>query len=68
MLCNIFSDQIEDVIRYIEIFCGVGIGLGPFIGSLVYGFIGYEYTMYIFGTFNVAALILCYFSLPSVCN
>ena len=59
MLCNIFSDRIEEIIRFIEIYAGLGVGLGPFIGSFVYGYVGYEYTMYVFGLFNLVILIIC---------
>jgi hypothetical protein len=52
-------------IGYIEIFVGVGLGLGPTIGSIVYKFLKYEGTMYFFGGLNFFGLIICSFLIPS---
>jgi len=57
-----------EIIRYIEICVGVGLGAGPFIGSAVYGVIGYANTMYLFGSFNAITLGLCVWALPKMLN
>merc|ERR1711939_162444 len=61
-------DRINEMIRYIEIFVGFGLGAGPFIGSLVYNRLEYEGTIYLFGALNLFALILCCIMLPSELN
>jgi len=55
-------------IGYIEISVGVGLGMGPTIGSIVFKFMDYQYTMYFFGFLNLFGLIVCYFLIPSVLN
>ena len=57
-----------EIIRYIEIFVGIGLGAGPFIGSAVYGFIGYANTMYLFGALNAIAMGFCMYALPKMLN
>ena len=37
LVCSMYPDDIMNKIRYIEICVGLGLGLGPFIGSIVYG-------------------------------
>jgi MFS family permease len=37
IITNVFSDDIMKYITYIEITVGVGLGLGPSLGSAVYG-------------------------------
>ena len=58
VICNVFSDNVMKYITYIEIVVGLGLGLGPLIGSAVYPYIKYEGTMYFFGCLN---LITIYF-------
>jgi len=55
-------------IGYAEIAAGLGLGLGPAIGSFVFKYLEYEYTMYFFGALNFVGLISCYFLIPSVLN
>jgi len=55
-------------IGYIEISVGVGLGLGPSLGSAVYGSLGYEGTMYMFGVLNFVAMVICAFLIPSELN
>ena len=63
-----YVDDITNMIRYIEICVGLGLGLGPFLGSLVYGSLGYEMTIYMFGFLNLFALILSYIMIPNILN
>ena len=55
-------------IGYIEISCGIGLGLGPSVGSIVYGYFQYQDTMYFFAGLNVLALLLCFFYIPYELN
>jgi len=55
-------------IGYIEISVGVGLGMGPTIGSAVYKFLDYEGTMYFFTALNVCGLLICLFLIPNVLN
>jgi len=55
-------------IGYIEISVGVGLGLGPTIGSVVFKFLGYEDTMYFFGGLNFLALVICCSLIPGALN
>lgn len=55
-------------ITYIEITVGLGLGLGPMIGSAVYNSLEYEYTMYMFGVLNALAMFTCAFAIPSELN
>lgn len=55
-------------IGYCEIFVGVGLGLGPMIGSAVYPYLNYEGTMYFFGGMNLIVMLICVFFIPSQLN
>lgn len=55
-------------ITYIEITVGVGLGLGPSLGSAVYSFLKYKNTMYMFGFLNLAGLIACFIGIPASLN
>lgn len=55
-------------IGYVEISVGVGLGLGPTIGSIIFTYSDYQWTMYAFGAINFFALILCMVLIPSVLN
>jgi len=57
-----------NMIRYIEICVGLGLGLGPFVGSLVYDSLNYQGTIYVFGFLNLFALILAFIMIPSELN
>ena len=66
ILITVYSDQVTEIIRYIEIFVGVGLGIGPSIGSCVYGSFGYSGTMYMFGVLNFLTLGFCSYVFPWV--
>lgn len=55
-------------IGYVEISVGVGLGLGPTIGSVVFKYLQYEFTMYFFGVLNLVALVICFWLIPGVLN
>lgn len=68
IITTIYSDNIMKYISYIEITVGMGLGLGPAIGSVIDGQVGYAWTMYIFGILNAVAMIICFFFLPNALN
>ena len=68
MITSIFSDQIMKYIGYIEISVGVGLGLGPTLGSIVYNKLDYEGTMYMFGCLNFVTMLICILLIPSELN
>jgi hypothetical protein len=47
---------------------GVGLMLGPVLGSLIYGFMGYEDTFYVFTGFISLGAIVVIFLLPTSIN
>lgn len=51
------------IVGYVEAMTGLGLIVGPIIGSTLYHFFGYSYTFFIYGAFLVclAALIKCNF-------
>lgn len=55
-------------IGYIEICVGLGLGMGPVIGSAVYKILGYEGTMYLFAGFNLAGTLACVCLIPNALN
>lgn len=68
VVTQIFSDDIMRYIGYIEISVGVGLGMGPTIGSIVFKYLYYEWTMYFFGFLNLVALLICTVLLPNFLN
>lgn len=68
IITGIFSDELLKYIGYIEIVVGLGLGLGPMVGGLVFPFLHYEGTMFFFGFLNLGAMALCYFMLPAKLN
>ena len=55
-------------ISYIEICVGLGLGLGPVLGSLINKYLSYEGTMYIFAAMNGVATLVCMLLIPNVLN
>ena len=55
-------------IGYIEIVVGLGLGMGPMVGAMVYPFFDYAGTMYFFGLLNIVAMYLCYKMMPDELN
>ena len=55
-------------IAYIEIVVGLGLGLGPVIGGLIYGTLYFDGTMYFFGFINTFGLFCCVYFMPNELN
>jgi len=68
VITNVFSDEMMKYIGYCEIWVGVGLGLGPMLGSAVYPLLDYEGTMYFFGVLNLIIMVMCVFFIPSELN
>lgn len=68
VVTSTFSNDIVRYIGYIEIAAGIGLGLGPSIGSIVFGLTDFQWTMYFFAGLNVFALIICYLFIPNELN
>lgn len=68
VISEVFSDDLLAAITKIEITVGLGLGLGPFIGSIVYESLLFKGTMFLFGGLNAIAMVLCYLCIPSALN
>jgi len=55
-------------IKLIEICVGLGLGLGPAIGSIVIAHLSYANTMYVFGALNTLGIIICMGFIPNELN
>lgn len=52
---NFYPDNKEQMVGYIEAVTGVGLIMGPLIGSALYAFGGYQFIFFAFGGFFVVA-------------
>ncbi len=70
IITSVFKDDLIKYITYIEIYAGLGLTLGPCIGSLFYFsfHFGFEYTMYAFGIINSIGMFICMVLIPSNLN
>ena len=55
-------------IGYLEISGGLGNGIGPFLGGIIYPLIGYAKTMYVFGSCLFLAIIVGILLIPKELN
>ena len=51
-------------IAYVEIVVGLGLGIGPIIGSALFNLLGYIGIMYLFAGFNLLVAFLVCILLP----
>ena len=63
-----FPDKREEYMGYCESAVGVGLMIGPVLGSFIFGLCGYEKTFYVFGTIIGIGLIVVFFLLPPRLN
>lgn len=68
VITSTFSSEMLKYIGYIEICVGLGLGLGPMLSALVFKYLQYAGTMYLFGILNLAGTLLCVCLLPSELN
>ena len=50
---NDFPEKKEQVVGWVEAITGLGLIIGPIIGSILYSLLGYTHTFYIYGSFLV---------------
>ena len=55
-------------IKYIEIAVGLGLGIGPLVGDLLFEKTDFAITMYCFGALNLFTLIMCILMIPNELN
>jgi MFS family permease len=63
-----FSEDQETYLGWAEAATGLGLAIGPTLGSLVYTEVGYEWTFILFGIVLFLGAILTYFVLPNALN
>ncbi len=64
IITSVFKDNITKYIVYIEIVVNMGLGIGPSIGSAVYGNLHFAGTMYLFAFFDFIGMIICIVFIP----
>ena len=65
---TIFADEKDVYIGYIEASIGVGLLVGPPLGSIVYGFAGYAWTFYTFAILIAISTVFSSLFLPNALN
>ena len=68
VITNTFSDSITKHIAYVEIVVGLGLGIGPIIGSALFDVLGYVGIMYLFGALNLLVGFLVCMLIPQQLN
>lgn len=68
MITALYQDQMMKYIGYIEIAIGIGLGMGPTVGSVVYSYVNYDGTMYFFGVINLVGVLICFLLIPGSLN
>ena len=63
-----FPDQREVYIGYCQTAVGLGLLMGPVIGTTIYGFAGYQLTFYILAAILTLSFATAIFMLPSRIN
>ena len=63
-----FPEEQEIYIGYAGMAMGVGLCAGPLLGALVYAFLNYVQTFYLFSGYIFAAGLLAVFMVPSRVN
>ena len=63
-----FPDEQEIYIGYAGMAMGVGLCAGPLLGALVYAFLNYVNTFYLFSGYIFAVGLLAVFMIPSRVN
>ena len=60
---NDFPEKKEAIVGWVEAMTGIGLIIGPIVGSVLYAFLGFAKTFYVYGTFLVflGGVIKCLF-------
>ena len=68
IITSTFRDEITKYISMIEIFVGLGLGMGPLLGTVIYQAFDYKNTMNMFALISLVGTILCGILLPHELN
>lgn len=68
LINSTFVDDRVKYLGYVKASTGLGLMLGPSVGSFVYGYFGYAVTFYFFSLFIFIALILQIVLIPNAVN
>jgi MFS family permease len=63
-----FPTKREEYVGYCQSACGIGLMIGPVLGSMIYGQLGYENTFFTFAGILLASCALVFFILPKRLN
>ena len=61
---NDFPEKKEQIVGWVEALTGLGLIIGPIIGSCLYGFLGYSQTFYIYGAFLIFLAFIIRINFP----
>jgi MFS family permease len=68
MVASNFSEERDKYFGYIEAASGLGLVIGPPIGSMIYGRFGYQWAFYSTSIFVFINVIICMFFVPNKLN
>jgi MFS family permease len=60
-----YGDNVQKYLSLLEGFVGVGITMGPILGSIVFEFLGFDKTFFIFGGLMAPSALFVFCFLPS---
>ena len=63
-----FPENQDKYLGWAEAATGVGLVMGPALGSFIYSFLGYMFTFIAFGILLMIGMILIFFLLPASVN
>ena len=61
---NDFPEKKEQIVGWVEALTGVGLIMGPILGSTLYALLGYEKTFFIYGSFLAFLSVIIKFNFP----
>ena len=61
---NDFPDDRVRVVGFLQSMTGAGLILGPIFGSILYTFLGFKYTFFLYGGLEVLLAIIIRFNFP----
>ena len=68
MIGSIFSEDKEKYFGYIEGSIGLGLVIGPPLGSIMYGNLGYEWAFFSTSIISLLAALACFITLSPKLN